>query len=248
MTQPTGTSLLTLEDCRVERSMQGDREYTLWRFSPLELLGDPYPQAQRVDMPPDTVAGAHFHDVDQFTVYVGSPGALFQRKPINQLLVHYTDAYSTYGPFSTSSHPMEYLTLRGRPSKLRAAMPQDRDKLIHKGRRNIKIEVELEPSRRLAPGLSEIETLIAPQDDHLAAYCLRAGPNGIVESPDASASFGGYVCVFGGTVRVRDRTYGRYSLGWIDPADPPITFEAIDNESFCVLALYLPSPPTFDRN
>lgn len=244
MAQETPTRFLGLEDCRIERSTQKGREYTIWRFEALESLQEPPPQAHRVDMPAETVIGAHFHDVDQYQVFFGVPGAAFQRQPIEQVLLHYSDAYSTYGPFSTLSQPMNYLTLRSKPVGILAYMPQDRDKLIRRGRRNIHVEVDVQKSRQLAIGTGSIDTLIEPDDDHVAAFCLSAGPKGSVESPDASASSGGYLCVLDGAIKDHDDEYGRYSVRWINPKEPPIILEAGETKGFCALALHLPSPPT----
>src|SRR5690348_1666786 len=59
--------------------------------------------------------GSHFHRVDQFQVFFGDEGSVFQRKPIPELLVHYTDAYSVYGPFKAApDSDLLYATIRAR--------------------------------------------------------------------------------------------------------------------------------------
>jgi hypothetical protein len=197
-----------------------------------------------VTQPPDYTTGAHFHDVDQYQIFLGAPGAVFQRTPLDQVLVHYSDAYSTYGPFSTSTEPMRFLTFRSKATRFIGYMPQDRDKLIRRGRRNIHMKVDVASSRELAPGTTEIETLFPTQDDLVAAFCLKAGPQGIVKYPDRPVWSSGWLCIVDGDVNVGGVSYGCGSVGRLDPNNPPLALQATDTSSFCVLALHLPSNST----
>src|SRR5262245_15707940 len=75
----------------------------------------PGPQAFLVRFPADSRGGAHFHPVDQFQIFYGSDGSWFKNQEITsgEIMLHYADAYVTYGPFGTKGpEPLEFFTLR----------------------------------------------------------------------------------------------------------------------------------------
>ena len=73
---------------------------------------NPGPQAYLVDLHPNRLVEAHFHDTNQFQIFFGNEGSTFQRHEIGPLLLHYTDAYTTYGPFGAGEAPLHMFTLR----------------------------------------------------------------------------------------------------------------------------------------
>src|ERR1700704_4591078 len=78
--------------------------------SPLQT-GLHSPMAYLVEQPPNYTIPAHFHLVDQFQVMVSGTGWLGKSR-IADTLVHYTNAYTTYGPIITEQDAVEYFTLR----------------------------------------------------------------------------------------------------------------------------------------
>src|SRR4051794_15043347 len=91
---------------------------------------DPGPQAFLVAMPPNNTGRAHFHASDQFQVFFpAEPGSVFQRTPMEKVFVHYADAYTVYGPFSSGQGGLEFFTLRAHGSDVTAYMPESREQL-----------------------------------------------------------------------------------------------------------------------
>jgi hypothetical protein len=89
---------------------EGDRKWTAsfvvrhyFGQSPTGHEGAPDsgPHALLVEiLPAPAPSGAHFHDGNQFQIIYPAAGVLYKRRAIERPLLHYTDAYSAYGPFS----------------------------------------------------------------------------------------------------------------------------------------------------
>src|SRR5436189_5271805 len=82
-------------------------------FGETRLFYDVYanelgPQAFLVRMRENNIVHPHFHNVDQFQLFFESPHASYQRTAISSILVHYADAFTTYGPFKPGDEPPEY--------------------------------------------------------------------------------------------------------------------------------------------
>jgi hypothetical protein len=209
-----------------------------------ELL--PGPQGFLVEVvPPHTSVGAHFHSTDQFQVFFPSEGAWYQRHPIDDVLVHYTDAYTTYGPFGSGAIPMCFYTLRPVASTVTGYMPGSRDRLPYRGQRNTTVDVRSHLRQPRSAGESHIETLIEPHDDGLAAYLLTAGPSAVASPPSPPArSAGQYLALLTGRIRHNDEWLVERSLGWSWPTSQPAQLEADPDSGFELLILQLPVPTT----
>jgi hypothetical protein len=209
----------------------------------------PDPQGFLVEMPAQNTGRAHFHGVDQFQVFFGSPGAVYQRHPMSPVMVHYSDAFSVYGPFNTEAHPIEFFTLRAKSDNITAYMPESREKLkefraVQKRGRNVHKEVPASADGKALPaGSTHVEVLIKPQADGMAAYMLRGGPGAGLTGPDPRGSNGQYYCVVGGAVLQDGRALGPKSLGWVSPDEPAPALVAGEETGFEVLVMQYPRKP-----
>jgi hypothetical protein len=180
---------------------------------------DSGPQAFLVEVfPAQATAGAHFHDSNQFQIFYPAAGAYYKRHAIERPLLHYADAYSSYGPFGAREYPLAFYTLRQSAASLTAYMPRDRDRYgtIRKRGRNITAEVLISGPVE-SPEAIEVETLIEAQDDGLAAYSVRGGPSATITLPSATRSGGQYLCVLSGLLVFQGKEYPARSLGWSPP-------------------------------
>ena len=87
------------------------------------------PQAYLVEQPAAATVPPHFHDSDQFQVFVAGKVA-FGRKPVRSLSLHYAGYHTPYGPIVTKDQGAHYFTLRAQwdageqsPVKASAALP-----------------------------------------------------------------------------------------------------------------------------
>jgi hypothetical protein len=198
------------------------------------------PHAFLVDVPVNTTAPAHFHDCNQFQIFYPAAGVFYKRHPVERTLLHYTDAFSAYGPFGTHENPLVFHTLRQNGTSLTGYVPQDRDKLVQRSGRNLVAEItDSEPDQD--PGSIDMTVLIQPTDDHLAAYSIRAGSSATMMLPSASRSGGQYICVLSGSLVFRGTEYPTRSVGWAPPGSNGI--EAIaGTRGTHVLVLQFPQP------
>jgi hypothetical protein len=207
--------------------------------------GGPQMYINRVD--PGTELAAHFHRVDQFQVFFGTPGSVFQRKPIPPLFVHYTDAYSTYGPFrSAPDQPLLYATIRAESSNFGGVMPGARHLRPYLGNRQLSAGVqESEPENLPAAGELKVDTVFDRDTDGLSAVLVRLGADGSTVLTRSHAISGRALCVVTGEVRLGQGSvsFGPRSLGWTGPDEGPVALQA-GPQGCAVLVLDFPSPAT----
>jgi hypothetical protein len=90
--------------------------------------GKLYPMAFLVEKEPGAVVRPHFHEADQFQVVVQGGGRL-GRHDIGTVAVHYTDAWSAYGPIVAAGEGVSWFTLRNTWDAGAQYMPTARSKL-----------------------------------------------------------------------------------------------------------------------
>ena len=220
------------------------REY----FGRSDEIG-PGPQGFLVEvLPPHSISPAHFHSTDQFQVFLPSSGAWYQRSRLDHPALHFTDAYSTYGPFGSEDEAMSFFTLRPTASAVTGYMPAARDKLVRRGRRNIYMDLGPYISDDQAPGTVVTHELIPPHEDGLAAYMIKAGPSASVSVPEQVADIGEgqYICVLHGSVAYNGESYSELSLGWCPPGQTITDIEDSSNKGFILLSLHMPILTTRD--
>jgi hypothetical protein len=87
-----------------------------------------HPMAFLVEKGPGAVTRPHFHQVDQFQVVVAGRGMLGDHE-FSDGAVHYTDAYSAYGPIVAGKSGIWWFTLRNRWDPGARYMPAEREVL-----------------------------------------------------------------------------------------------------------------------
>jgi hypothetical protein len=158
----------------------------------------------------------HFHSVDQFNVILPNAGTWFMRQDVDRVLVQYTDAFTTYGPFgSHGPDPLRFFTFRGAPAKVTGYMPGDRDKLVVRGMRRHAEPIGRQLGQVPASGTVEVTQIIEQEADGLQALLLSVGPDTKVpQVPEVDGSPGQFFCVLTGSVRCDAKEYGSESMGW----------------------------------
>jgi hypothetical protein len=90
--------------------------------------GEKLPMIYLVDQEPNSAIQTHFHQVDQYQVVIGGSGAM-GREPLGPITVHYTNAYTGYGPLAAGPDGLQYLTIRNRWDPGLRPLPEARDEL-----------------------------------------------------------------------------------------------------------------------
>jgi hypothetical protein len=149
--------------------------------------GEPLPMIYLVDQEPNSAIQTHFHQVDQFQIVIGGSGAM-GREPLGPITVHYTSAYTGYGPLASGPDGLQYLTIRNLWDPGLRPLPEARAELPPAG--TVK-----QRQRTTAPlaALSEealaaldgpmLRQLMEEPDSGSAAWVVAIPPGGSLASP-----------------------------------------------------------------
>ena len=164
------------------------------------------------------VTRPHFHPVDQFQILYGSPGSLLGRRPIGDLVVHYADAHTVYGPLIGADPPLRYFTLRAEPTTVTAYMPESRALLPGPGGRNLHSDLDPLPA---APGPGHVTSsrLLGDERDGLEVSYLAAGPGARITIPGAGPA-GQFFFLVAGAIESEAVRCPPESMGWQPPGSP----------------------------
>ena len=223
-----------LQGRRVIKSRGTGEEH--WRTDFLGKPGDggaikEEPQAFLIEMHADETILPHFHEVDQFQVFVAGSGGM-GRQAAATLAVHYADHHTGYGPINAGPQGYSYFTLRARsdPGAHYLHKPGYREALKPSRKRHgvaAGIALSTEP---VLMDLKEarIEPLFADLDgsDGLGAAVFRMGPAAARTGPDPRASGGQYYLVLNGSLEFGTGKYPAWSTVFVSKDDGPLSFRA----------------------
>jgi hypothetical protein len=183
-------------------------------------IGALYPGAFRVEQDPGTVSEPHFHQADQFQVFVEGDGFL-GKTPVREVTIQYADAYTPYGPIIAGSNGVAYMTLRNGWDPGALYMPGARDQLKAFAMRPRAIVTSARVDAQ--PVLTEREELIAAGADGLEAACWRVAPGDAFTGPDPATGGGQYwVCLAGDDANPATPMQ-RLACLFLSPDEPPRT-------------------------
>jgi hypothetical protein len=219
---------------RVVKSGRTGEEH--WRT---DFLGKPgnrggileEPQAFLVEMHANETILPHFHEVDQFQIFVAGGGGL-GRQAAGLLAVHYADHHTGYGPINAGPHGYSYFTLRARsdPGAHYLHKPGYRDALKPSPKRHgvaADITLSTEPVLMGRKELT-VEKLMPEFDgsDGLGASLLRMGPGMAHTGPDPRATGGQYYLVVNGSLELKTGSFSAWSTVFVPATDAPLAFAA----------------------
>lgn len=182
---------------------------------------DTDPQAFLVERSyPNATIHPHFHDVDQFQIFVGGDGRI-GKTPVAPGTFQYSDAYTPYGPIVGNEEGVTFFTLRAIASGGHWSMPGNRDKMPGRAGRYLAGDFDFETMLK-EDGRMESEILLE-REDGLAVYGLKFGPHGTMSENghgyDTGATGGGYLLVFSGAVEIDGAELAPQSLVQFDAGE-----------------------------
>lgn len=192
-----------------------------------EVNDNELPQGFHVTQPPGAVTRPHFHEFDQFQVFV-SGSARLGKKAADPITVQFAGAHTPYGPIVAGDEGVEYFTLRKRWDPGAKYMPQMREHLVRgRQRQSVVSDVTVSHEQALASRTdATVDTLIGPEDDGLLAAVLRLGPGGRAKTPDASDGDGQYHVVVNGSLAHQDAELPRWSCQFAFPDEGAVPVTA----------------------
>jgi len=168
-----------------------------------------YPMAFLVEKEAAAIVRPHFHQADQYQVVVQGSGRLGLHE-VASVAVHYTDAYSAYGPIIAADEGVSWFTLRNAWDPGAQYMPAQRQKL-----REARAKYQhREATCRPLPPLSDQElaalttpmgsAVIAETQDGLGTWRYTVPANGSIIGPDPATGGGQFWLVSAGSASAPD--------------------------------------------
>ncbi|MEM7406266.1 MAG: hypothetical protein AAF458_13285 [Pseudomonadota bacterium] len=206
-----------------------------------EVNDNDLPQGFLVTQPPSSVTRPHFHEANQFQVFVDGDGH-FGKKPAAPLTVQYANARTPYGPIEAGPRGIRYFTLRQRWDPGAKYMPEMRDKLVRGNQRQRMAPVDGDWTSDRDIGIDGVRetSILAAEEDGLHAALFELGPDCTFDMPDAADGGGQYHVVVSGALRGRgEETLDRWSCQYAFPNDGTVRIQATSRGA-AVLLLRFP--------
>ena len=183
------------------------------------------PQGFLVSQPPGSVTPPHFHETNQFQVFVGGSGRLGKRRA-DPVTVQFAGGHTPYGPIAAEDRGIRYFTLRQAWDPGAKYMPAMRSRLVRgKQRQRLAPRVERPAAASLCDlGTPAIETLIALEADGMGAELVRLGPGMRTSRPCGGG--GQYQVVIAGTLAHGGAQLPQLSCRFGTADEPECEFEA----------------------
>jgi hypothetical protein len=189
--------------------------------------GEPLPMIYLVDQEPNSAIQTHFHQVDQFQIVIGGSGAM-GREPLGPITVHYTNAYTGYGPLASGPDGLQYLTIRNLWDPGLRPLPESRDELppagtVKQRQRTTAPSPALSDEELTALNGPHLRQLMEEPDSGSAAWMLAIPPSSSAASPAKTGADRVLVICSGGLSGTQ--ADGLYSCHFV-PAGEPLTLQA----------------------
>jgi rubredoxin len=217
-----------IENPRIQRSLPNG--HFAWRSDFIKR-----PEDKTVDTPmaflaegsAHRVLRTHFHQVDQFQVMYNGSGAM-GRHPVGPGAVHFSRAYTPYGPISYSEKGLGFITLRAHRDPGAQYLPESREVL-----ENVAIrtpwQVTEAPDFDLDPGEKGVamKALEGVQDDRgLSAYSVKMNAGAKAFAPDPARGDGQYIVVMKGGIVHAGELKRNLTIIWVGKNEGPFELVA----------------------
>lgn len=204
-----------------------------------EANDDGLPQGFLVSQPPGSVTPPHFHETNQFQVFVGGSGRIGKRRA-DPVTVQFAGGHTPYGPIAAGDRGIQYFTLRQSWDPGAKYMPAMRSRLV-RGRQRQRLAPRVErPAAALGkPDSCTVEPLMAFEADGLGAELVRLGPGMRCVRPCGGG--GQYQVVIAGTLAHGGEALPRLSCRFASADERECELVA-GPRGAAVLALQFPAP------
>ena len=196
-----------------------------------------YPMAFLVEQSAETTVQTHYHQANQWQVVVGGGGSMGTHE-VGPVVVHYTNAFSSYGPLRSGPEGLHYFTLRNGYDPGAQYIPAGRDKL-RQAKRKFREAKQVAGPPCTTPGT---EVLIPMAEDGMGALRYRLAPGESAVGPDPAGGLGQFWVVTTGSLATAEASLPPLSLLFVRPEDPAFIATA-GLEGLEVLALQYPRNP-----
>jgi hypothetical protein len=202
-----------------------------------------HPVAFLVEKRPGGITRPHFHRADQYQVVVGGSGKMGLHDT-GSVAVHYTDAFSAYGPIVAAGDGIAWFTLRPGwdPGAKYMENPDNRAELRASRGRHMHWEATTDPEPPLGAAalkaVSSIGCQLVLEGEHgLATWRYQLPSGATLNGPDPATSGGQFWLVLAGTLSAAGSGFlGANSTIFVAPKDGLLAVAAGPNgaEALCL--------------
>lgn len=165
-----------------------------------------YPMAFLVEKDPGAVVKPHFHHADQYQVVMSGRGRMGLHA-LDGIAVHYTDAYSAYGPIVAADEGLAWFTLRNGWDPGARYMTECRNELREARARNFQHREAvagnfhpLAPDALAALPEASSTPILGPNEDGLASWHVKLPPDQSLTGPNPATGAGQFWVVLAGSL------------------------------------------------
>jgi hypothetical protein len=190
-----------------------------------------HPVAFLVEKGPGGITKPHFHRADQYQVVVGGYGKMGLHDT-GSIAVHYTDAFSAYGPIVAAGEGIAWFTLRNTWDPGAKYMPANRVELRAARDRHTHWEATTDPvpplSEAALTAMTEITGMQVLEGEHgLASWRYQVPPGATLTGPDPGVGGGQFWVVLAGTSSAAGSDFlGVNSCMFVAPTDDALAATA----------------------
>jgi rubredoxin len=203
-------------------------------------VGSHEPMAFLAEGSDGRVIRTHFHDVDQFQIFVSGGGSV-GRHAIAPFQVHFARKHTPYGPIVGNEQGFGFFTLRAQHDPGAQYLPEHREKLEKVDARqpwHLTRAVKF-PKPAGAIAIQPIEDI--KDERGLAAHALSMTPHAEATAPDASDSNGQFIVVLGGSLQHEGKEHKATTVIWVKPNESAFKLVA-GPQGLEAVTLHFPRP------
>lgn len=205
------------------------------------------PNVILVEQPPNATLVSHFHQTNQFQLFVEGSGTIGPHV-IKPCMIHYAGAFTGYGPLVAGPRGIKYLTLR--PAWDSGFIPStDRQRMLRGPKRHAESEIFAPLAARtadVAGNESTVRPLIPTGPDGLGATLICLGADTPLRIVHAPGSRGQFIVVLQGSVQYGETELGLWESLYVHEDEPPLQLRA-GAQGAEVVAMHMPKmEPAYD--
>jgi hypothetical protein len=200
------------------------------------------PQAFLVEYRPGRILAPHFHDVDEFQLFLAGSGSM-GRHVVEPVTLHFARAFTAYGPITAGDGGLSFLTLRARRDALGPQkLPERRAELERQRERRPWQAHQQLPPRSGGQAMTPLSLFDGPNG--LSAVVLDVGADAALCAP-ASAAGGQFLVAIEGSLVEEGSEREAPAVGFVPCSDAPQALRA-GGAGARVLCLNFPHPVATD--
>ena len=175
-------------------------------------------------------SGTHFHVRDQFQLVVAGKGKI-GRHNLAPYCVHFTRAYTPYGPLVTDGSGLTFMVMRAHYDPGSQHLPKEQEQLKRVPDRqpwqiSRAVTFPTLQTGTTTPGMVLQAVPDVKDENGLAVYSVSMKPNAQALAPDPSRGDGQYLVVVKGSLLHQHKEHKGLALIFVEPEEGPLQLHA----------------------